>query len=178
VSPELGSDAEIVARLRQGDRDALARLYDDYSGLVYGVSLRVLRNAAAAEDIVQEVFLMLWRNPSSYDEKRGRLAPWLAVMARNKSVDVIRKLGREADPEENPAAMLRQVAPAVTHGPDAEKAAQLMARLPADQRKTLEMAFLDGLTHSEIAARTGEALGTVKSRIRLGLAFLRKELTV
>jgi RNA polymerase sigma-70 factor, ECF subfamily len=160
-------------------------LYDEYAGLVYGVARRILRDAAAAEDVVQEVFLQLWRNPGAFDEQRGRLAPWLAVIARHKAVDSLRKLKFEvaadgdagSGSEERPRAELAAAETMPAHlFADAEKAKTLMMRLPADQKRVLEMAFLDDLTHAEIAERTGEPLGTVKSRIRLGLQFLRKEM--
>jgi len=176
VSEQTGKDADVVAQLRQGDKGALARLYDEYSGLVYGVARRVLRDATAAEDVVQEVFLQLWRNPLSFDERRGKLAPWLAVIARHKAVDLLRKLKPEVDSDELPMAEL-PAGETTGHSPvDADKARRLMSQLPTEQKQALELAYLDGLTHVEIAARTGEPLGTVKSRIRLGLHFLRKEM--
>ena len=183
MSGQTGSDAEIVAQLRQGDKGALVRLYDEYSGLVYGVARRVLRDAAAAEDVVQEVFLQLWRNPAAFNEERGRLAPWLAVIARHKAVDQLRKLKYEAapDPDTSDGPAAEPAAPATISADsfaDAGKAKRLMAQLPSEQKEALEMAYLDGLTHSEIAQRTGEPLGTVKSRIRLGLNFLRKEMAI
>lgn len=173
----LSGNAEVVAQIRQGDKGALVRVYDEYSGLVYGVALRVLHNEHAAEDVVQEVFLQLWRNPAAFDDRRGRLAPWLAVIARHKAVDLLRRRRFEAVPQEN--SLPREAVANDKHPDcvaDAEKAKALMARLPVEQRQVLELAFLDGLTHVEIAARLGEPLGTVKSRIRLGLLFLRKEL--
>lgn len=177
------NDEEIVAQLRQGDSGALVRVYDQYSALVYGVARRVLRDATAAEDVVQEVFLQFWRNPGSFNSERGRLAPWLAVIARHKAVDYLRKLKHEtaSDPgsDEGPVA---EPSAAQTVAPeslaDADKAKNLMAQLPTEQKTALEMAYLDGLTHAEIAARIGEPLGTVKSRIRLGLSFLRKEMAI
>ncbi|HEX8882745.1 MAG TPA: sigma-70 family RNA polymerase sigma factor [Candidatus Acidoferrum sp.] len=171
------NDTEIVTRLLAGDRAGFVRLYDQYSGLIYGVALRVLRNAAGAQDIVQEVFLQLWRNPASFDPQRGRLAPWLAVLTRHKAVDALRKRRFEMESSEIPLP-----SSAVTVEPDyttvdAEKAQRFMKQLPVEQREVLELAYLDGLTHVEIASRLGQPLGTVKSRIRLGLLFLRKELT-
>lgn len=171
------NDTEIVIRLLAGDRAGFVRLYDQYSGLIYGVALRVLRNAAGAQDIVQEVFLQLWRNPASFDPQRGRLAPWLAVLTRHKAVDALRKRRFEMESSE-----ILLPSSAVTVEPDyttveAEKAQRLMKQLPVEQREVLELAYLDGLTHVEIASRLGQPLGTVKSRIRLGLLFLRKELT-
>jgi RNA polymerase sigma-70 factor, ECF subfamily len=173
------NDAEVVGQICRGDRGALVRVYEEYSGLVYGIALRILRSAEAAEDVVQEVFLQLWRNPSAFDVRRGRLAPWLAVITRHKAVDALRRLRLSADsPSDEHRAMPEASGdPAYTLA-DAEKAKTLMARLPAEQRRALELAFLDGLTHAEIAEKTGEPLGTVKSRIRLGLLFLRKELAV
>jgi RNA polymerase sigma-70 factor (ECF subfamily) len=176
VTQQLSNDAEIVTRLVGGDREGFVRLYDQYSGLVYGVALRVLRNAVAAQDIVQDVFLQLWRNPGSFDPARGRLAPWLAVITRHKAVDSLRKHKFEADPAESPA--LQPIIGEVSQPSfeEAELAKQLMAQLPAEQRQVLELAYLDGMTHVEIADRLGQPLGTIKSRIRLGLLFLRKEL--
>ncbi len=171
------NDPEVVGGIRQGDKGALVRVYDEYSGLVYGVALRVLRNEQAAEDVVQDVFLQLWRNPAAFDSRRGRLAPWLAVITRHKAVDLLRKRRFEAgSAETSPLLEALSNAKRPDWVADAEKAKALMARLPAEQRQVLEMSFLDGLTHVEIAARIGEPLGTVKSRIRLGLLFLRKEL--
>jgi RNA polymerase sigma-70 factor (ECF subfamily) len=179
VNQKPWNDVDVAAQLCKGDNEALVRLYDEYSGLVYGIALRVLRNRAAAEDVVQEVFLQLWRNPTSFDAQRGRLAPWLAVIARHKAVDALRKVKFEVDSEEENTVTGAVPGQALLHRiADAEKAKKLMARLPLEQKQALEMAFLDGLTHVEIAARMGQPLGTVKSRIRLGLLFLRKELAL
>lgn len=174
---QLSNDAGIVARLLDGDKEGFVRLYDEYAGLIYGVALRVLRNAAAAEDVVQEVFLQLWRNPASFDPQRGRLAPWLAVITRHKAVDSLRKLKFEADSSETPLSDPRVTEASVHSSADGNRAKTLMAQLPTEQRQVLELAFLDGLTHVEIAARVSQPLGTVKSRIRLGLLSLRKELS-
>lgn len=171
------NDSEAVAGIRRGDNGALVRVYDEYSSLVYGVALRVLHNEQAAEDVVQEVFLQLWRNPAAFDDRRGRLAPWLAVITRHRAVDLLRKRRFEPGSLET-SRLLEPVSSdkAPDCVADAKKAKGLMARLPFEQRQVLELAFLDGLTHVEIAARIGEPLGTVKSRIRLGLLFLRREL--
>src|SRR5215472_8449774 len=94
-APNFGDDAALIARLRAGDENAMADLYDRYSAVVYGVALRVLGDTTAAEDVLQEVFLQLWRNPRRFDADRGRLAPWLAVIARNRAIDLLRKRPHE-----------------------------------------------------------------------------------
>jgi RNA polymerase sigma-70 factor, ECF subfamily len=176
VRPQPSNDAEIVALLLRGDKTAFVRLYDEYSGLIYGVALRVLRNAASAQDLVQDVFLQLWKNPSSFDPQRGRLAPWLAVVTRHKALDSLRKRKFEGEAPKNPVPQIAVSGAPGERCADAEIAKRLMAQLPAEQRQVLELAYLDGMTHVEIANRLGQPLGTVKSRIRLGLLFLRKQL--
>jgi RNA polymerase sigma-70 factor, ECF subfamily len=173
-APDHQDDAALVARLRAGDQSAMADLYDRYSGVVYGVALRVLANATAAEDIVQEIFLQLWRNPQAFDVNRGRLAPWLAVIARNRAIDHLRKRPPEDDIDELPIAAGIDMEGEAAQKLAVDKVRGVLAQLPQDQRKALEMAFFEGMTHTEIAGKTGEPLGTVKTRIRSGLLALRK----
>lgn len=167
-------DAALIERMRAGDQSAMGDLYDRYSGVVYGVALRVLGNTTAAEDVVQEVFLQLWRNPQAFDGDRGRLAPWLAVIARNRAIDLLRKRPMEDDIDELPIATGVNLEDEAAERIAIDKVRGVLAQLPQDQRRLLEMAFFEGLTHTEIAARTGEPLGTVKTRIRSGLLALRK----
>src|SRR6516162_8040283 len=101
-APDHRDDAALIARLRAGYETAMADLYDRYSAVVYGVALRVLANTTAAEDVVQEIFLQLWRNPQAFDANRGRLAPWLAVIARNRAIDHLRRRPAEEDIAELP----------------------------------------------------------------------------
>src|SRR4030088_751987 len=101
-APNHKDDAALSARIRAGDHRALADLYDRYAGVVYGVAVRVLASTTAAEDVVQEVFLQLWRNPQAFDSDRGRLAPWLAVIARNRAIDFLRERPPEEDIDEMP----------------------------------------------------------------------------
>ncbi len=166
-------DMRLVARIRAGEQDAMSELYDRYGKIVYAVALRVLQDAAAAEDMLQDVFLQLWRNPNAFDASRGSLAAWLAVIARHRSIDRLRQRRPETDIDEC----------VIAGGPDlrdeterrlvVEKVRQVLTGMNPDQRKLLEMAFFEGLTHSEIAKKTGEPLGTVKTRIRSGLQQLR-----
>jgi len=167
-------EAALISRIRAGDESAMADLYDGYSGIVYSVALRVLNDATAAEDVLQEVFLQLWRNPQSFDADRGRLAPWLAVIARNRAIDLLRKRPFEEDISELPIAASFNLEDDSARRLAVEKIRGVLTRLPQEQRRMLEMAFFEGMTHTEIAGKTGEPLGTVKTRIRSGLLTLRK----
>lgn len=173
-APDHKDDAALIDRMRAGDQSAMADLYDRFSGVVYGVALRVLANTTAAEDVVQEVFLQLWRNPQAFDAGRGRLAPWLAVIARNRAIDHLRKRAPEEDIDELPISTGVDLEDEAARKLAIEKVRGVLTQLPQDQRKALEMAFFEGMTHTEIAGKTGEPLGTVKTRIRTGLLALRK----
>ena len=168
-----GDEMRLIARVRAGDQQAMSELYDRYAKVVYGVALRVMQDAAAAEDVLQDIFLQLWRNPDAFDASRGSLAAWLSVIARHRSIDRLRKRRPETDIEEC----------VITSGPDlrdetertlvVEKVRGALAEMNPNQRTALELAFFQGLTHAEIAEKTGEPLGTIKTRIRTGLQQLR-----
>ena len=151
----------------------MAELYDRYSRVVYAVALRVLGDTGAAEDVLQDVFMQLWRNPGMFDASRGTMTAWLAVIARHK-VDQQRKRRPEDDVTEVMLAVEPDLDDAAERSRAMEKVRGVLSGLPAEQRKALEMAFFDGLTHTEIAAQLGEPLGTVKTRIRAALMALRK----
>jgi RNA polymerase sigma-70 factor, ECF subfamily len=166
-------EMRLIARLRAGEQQAMSEIYDRYAKVVYAVALRVLQDAAAAEDVLQDIFLQLWRNPDAFDASRGSLAAWLSVITRHRSIDRLRKRRPETDIEDC----------VITSGPDlrdetertlvVEKVRGALAEMNPDQRTALELAFFQGLTHSEIAEKTGEPLGTIKTRIRSGLQQLR-----
>jgi RNA polymerase sigma-70 factor (ECF subfamily) len=160
--------------IRSGDESAMAALYDRYSSLVYSVALRVLGDTGVAEDILQEVFMQLWRNPGRFDASRGNLAPWLAVIARNRAIDSLRKLRPETGIEDLVVSVEPDMASDAERGRAMEKVRGALGNMPLPQRSALEMAYFEGLTHTEIAAKTGEPLGTIKTRIRAGLLALRK----
>jgi RNA polymerase sigma-70 factor (ECF subfamily) len=170
------SDAVLLARVRQRDGQALASLYDRYSGLVYAIALRVLGETSAAEDILQEIFLQLWRKPEAFDPSRGAMASWLSVLARNRAIDQQRKRRPESDIDEVPLPCDLDLEGEAIQRSVAAKARACLADMPAEQRRDVELAFFSGLTHSEIAAKTGEPLGTVKTRIRTALIALRRAL--
>ncbi len=167
-------DAALLARVQRGDEQAMAMLFDRYSKVVYSVALRVLRDAASAEDILQEIFMQIWRNPAGFVATRGSLGGWLAVVTRNRSIDTLRRKKPTEQVEEMQLPAAGNLADESERNLMMEKARVVIAQLPAEQRKTLEMAFFDGLTHSEIAEMTGDPLGTVKTRIRSALLTLRK----
>jgi RNA polymerase sigma-70 factor (ECF subfamily) len=168
------ADLAIVTGLKTGDQSAMAELYDRYSSVVYAVALRVLGDTGAAEDVLQEVFLQLWRNPSAFDAARGSLASWLAVVTRNRAIDSLRKRRPETDIEDVVLSVAPDLAAEADRARVAEKVRGALGGMAAAQRSALEMAYWQGMSHSEIAEKTGEPLGTVKTRIRAGLMALRK----
>ncbi len=152
----------------------MAVLYDRYSSLVYSVALRVLGDTGTAEDVLQEIFMQLWRNPGLFDSSRGNLAPWLAVITRNRAIDSLRKRRPETDIEDVIVSVEPDMAGEAERRHAMEKVRGALGTMPLPQRSALEMAYFEGLTHTEIAAKTGEPLGTIKTRIRAGLLALRK----
>jgi RNA polymerase sigma-70 factor (ECF subfamily) len=172
----------LIARMVQGEQAALAELYDETSALVYGLALRILRDQCAAEDVTIEVYIQAHRQASHYDPQRGTPSAWLLTLTRSRAIDRLRleTLRRrheesldetmtvaslDGDPEECSASTeLRRI---VRHA---------LARLTPEQREAIEIAYYSGLSHSEIAAKLGQPLGTVKTRIRTGMMLLREHL--
>ncbi|PYY16721.1 MAG: RNA polymerase subunit sigma-24 [Acidobacteria bacterium] len=170
------TDSMLISRVRAGDEDALAALHDRYAQVVYSVALRVLGETTQAEDILQEIFLQLWRNPQTFDSNRGSLGAWLAVITRHRAIDHLRRRRPETDIEDVIVAVDTRLEQTTDRNMTIAKIRTAVERLPVEQRKPLEMAFFEGLTHSEIAGKTGEPLGTIKTRIRSALLTLRKAL--
>jgi RNA polymerase sigma-70 factor (ECF subfamily) len=174
-----------MERILQRDATALETLYDRYGRPVYSLVLRIAQQPASAEEIVQDVFLQLWRSAGRFQISRGPLEPWLFTMARHRALDFLRlkreKQRRREDSDSDilPSAVVRSDPEGdIDRSRRAEKIRALLTSLPDSQRLAIELAFFEGLTHSEIAASTGEALGTVKSWIRGGLLRLRESLEV
>jgi RNA polymerase sigma-70 factor (ECF subfamily) len=170
-------DAGLLALVQRGDEHAMASLFDRYSKVVYSVALRVLRDPAAAEDVLQEIFMQIWRSPDGFVATRGSLGGWLAVVSRNRSIDALRRRRPTECVDDMALASNYNLANEAERNNMMEKARGVISQLPMEQRKTLEMAFFDGLTHTEIAEMTGDPLGTVKTRIRSALLTLRKAFT-
>jgi|SRR5262245_5696717 len=163
---------ELVRRLAAQDASALAEFYDRFAPLVNALALRILRDSSDAEDVVQEVFLQAWRQADRFDPSRGSPEAWLCTIARTRAIDRLRRrAARREEPEE--------AAPPPSDAPRNEEALAVrkaVAELSEDQRRALELAYYEGLTQTEIAARLGEPLGTIKTRIRTAMIRLREAL--
>jgi RNA polymerase sigma-70 factor (ECF subfamily) len=165
---------ELLTRVQARDQIAMAEIFDRYSGLAYSVAMRVLKDPSQAEDVMQDVFFRLWQNPKSFESERGSLGGWLAVVVRNRAIDIVRRR-KPSDPVEDVVLPAKtNLAAEVERNTMMERVRGVMTELPSEQRKTLEMAYFEGMSHSEIAATTGEPLGTVKTRIRTALITVRK----
>jgi RNA polymerase sigma-70 factor (ECF subfamily) len=171
----LATDADLVARLALGEQPALVELYRRHGRRVYPLIRRIVIDESLADEVLQDVFVRLWTRPEQYRPEAGQLLAWLMTVARNLALDALRrekKWRAHADLDDH-VHHLTADAPGV----DADVAAAVrhaMAMLPADQQRTVELAYFEGLTHAELAARLGEPLGTVKSRLRLALEKLRR----
>jgi RNA polymerase sigma-70 factor (ECF subfamily) len=179
---EVSPDATLMQQLLRRDVSAFEQLYERHSRIVYSLVLRILRQGTTAEEVVQDVFLQLWRNSARYDLSRP-FVPWLLTLARNRALDHLRlkserQRRREEQTEEFP--QIATAAPEYEKSLDekrcAERVRSLMSSLPAAQKKAIELAYFEGLSHSEIAASLHEPLGTVKSWIRNGLLRLKEGL--
>jgi RNA polymerase sigma-70 factor, ECF subfamily len=181
-SSEVSPDAMLVHQLLQGDVDAFEQLYDRHSRIVYALVLRIVQQASTAEEVVQDVFLQLWRNARRYDTRRGPFVPWLMALARNRALDHLRlkserQRRREDQTEELPPVIeVPQFETALDEKRRAERVRAIMGSLNPQQKKVIELAYFEGLSHTEIAETLKEPLGTVKSWIRNGLLRLKEGL--
>jgi len=145
--------------MKSGDQSALAELYDRYSSVVYAVALRVLGDTGAAEDVLQEVFLQLWRNPGAFDSARGSLGAWLAVITRNRAIDALRRRKPETDIEDVIVSVAPDLAGNADRSRAAEKVRGVLGTMPAVQRTALEMAYFEGMSHFRDREQDGRAAG-------------------
>jgi RNA polymerase sigma-70 factor (ECF subfamily) len=184
MSPGETSDEQLILRISGGDREAVRLLYERHGRLVYGCALQIVSDAAAAEEVCQDVFLRVWERSGTYQADKGKVVTWLARIARNRAIDVLRArrargmaptapaddsvsapAGSGADPGERLWQSLRD-----------ERVREAVAALPSEQRRALTLAFFRGLTHRQIAEVLDEPLGTVKTRIRDAMLKLRAQL--
>lgn len=165
-----------------GEIGGLEILYERYRAIAYALALRITAEVGLAEDVVQDSFLGLWRNAGRYAEAKGSVRGWLLAIVRHRAIDALRRrhgdstIGDTAEEAVPVALTLPDIWPEVVGRLEAEQVRRALAQLPVPQRAALELAYFDGLTQREIAAATGVPLGTVKSRMRLGLLALRREL--
>jgi RNA polymerase sigma-70 factor (ECF subfamily) len=172
------NDRSLLERIQQKDEAALSALYDRYSGLVYSEAKRILRDDGAAEEILQDLFYQVWRTADRFDASRGSLAGFLMVAARNRAISKLRrKSGRAEELAENGVFFGPSVETSATRKLLLDKVRVVLRGLPAGQREAMEFAYFEGMSHSEIAERTGEPLGTIKTRIRSAMEALRKVLS-
>jgi len=176
-------DLTLVAAMARGEEQAASVLYDRHSAVMYGLALRVVGEGADAQEVVLDAFSQAWRDASRYDTSRGSVVGWFTTITRTRALDLIRARGRRARINDRvttqldePAAMGEGFRSPDSLVDDADRAAAVtsaLGELPEAQRRAIELAFFEGLTHHEVAERLREPLGTVKTRIRLGMQKLR-----
>ncbi|MCC6629314.1 MAG: sigma-70 family RNA polymerase sigma factor [Chloroflexi bacterium] len=170
-------DAALLARLQQHDMRALEEFYDRYSRLAYGLAYRILGDATAAEDVVQEAFVNVWRQAPSYDPRRGAVRTWLLSIVHHRAIDVVRsRANRQFDVQIDLVEQRLSVADTwqtVAGNVEREAIRRAVAALPAEQQRTIELAYFGGYSQPEIAAAMGVPLSTVKGRIRMAMHKLR-----
>jgi len=173
-------DLKLIENIRTGDEAALAALYDRYSGMLYAMLLRILKDTGAAEEILQDLFLQVWRGAARFDPSRGTIGSWLLVIGRSRALSRLRMRKSREALEEHEAFSFEAV-PSPQNFEDDLMRMQLgfrvrkaLATLPRRQREALELAYFEGMTQTEIAMRTGSPLGTVKSRVRAAMQSLKK----
>ena len=180
-APSDDTDPVVLDRITAGDLRALEVLYDRYEKMAYSLALRITTNSSTAEDVVQDAFLGVWRNAALYVAGRGSVKTWLLSIVHHRAIDAIRRrqpVSELPDGDDMPliGGTAPDVWPEVAANLDRAAVQAALGALPDVQRVAIELAYFGGLTQAEIAARTGAPLGTVKSRMRLGLLALRRAL--
>ena len=173
-------DSALIERIMAQDENALSAVYDRYSGMVFSVLVRILKDSQAAEEVLQDLFLQLWREARRFDSNRGSLPAWLMVIARNRAISRLRGRNRRALVETSEelapgyAPWLDNVEHEAARAEIVGKVRAAMREMPREQRQVVELAYFEGLTQTEIAAHTGTPLGTVKTRMRTAIQSLRQ----
>ena len=172
------SDAALIGKIVQRDESALEALYDRYAGMLSSVLNPILHDTQAAEEILQDIFYQLWHTASKFDASRGSLPGWLMVIARNRAISRLRHRNPAAGEEllENTAALPFNLESAISQQQLLDRVKSALEKLPVQQRAVMELAYFEGLTHTEIAERTGDPLGTIKTRLRSALESLKRDL--
>jgi len=174
------ADVELLKAVARGDERALAQLYDNYRVILFGLLVRILNSREEAEDVLQEVFLQVWRRAKDFDETRGKPFTWLVTLARSRAIDRLRSLGaRDRVAQASVREASEEVSDAANDTFRSEQRALVtsaLSQLPEEQKRPLVLAYFDGLTQSEIATTLNAPLGTVKTRMRAGMMKLREVL--
>jgi len=185
VNADADLDVDLVRAIAGGSSDALGRLYDRHSAVVYGLARRIVTRLEDAEEVVQDVFSQVWRDAARYERGRATVAGWLVMLTRARAIDRVRARRSRPDleagvaPEAAPPAVSAERDPeqSAIASDDARQVTGALTTLPPEQRSLVEMAYYQGLTHSEIAQATGVPLGTVKTRLRSAMATMREALS-
>lgn len=176
------SDAALVKQMTAGDEGALSVVYDRYSAMLFGMLMRVLNNKQTAEEVLQDIFLQLWRSADKFDPARGSLPAWLLVIGRNRAISRLRGRPSLEVLEETEGLYANTLASTANIEDEASRMELMetlkaaLAQLPAEQRQAVELAYFEGMTQTEIATKTGSPLGTVKTRMRSAMQVLKKRL--
>ena len=179
ASLQHASDSALIERVIAGDESALSTIFDRYSAMLFGMLLRILDDRGSAEEVLQDLFLRLWQNAARFDASRGSLPVWLMVMGRNRAISRLRgrrdlELLEEKDGDyANTFASALNIEDETARTELARRLSAAMDKLPAEQRQAVELAYFEGMTQSEIAARVGCPLGTVKTRVRTAMQSLK-----
>jgi RNA polymerase sigma-70 factor (ECF subfamily) len=177
-TPGTPSDVDLMERIQAEDADALSELYDRYNGILKALILRVIHNEAEADDLLQEVFMEIWNQSKNFSSAKGKPLGWMVTLARRRAIDALRKRQAytraeerlQSETEQQPGAWVQNVTETEIHSGDRRVLMnKVLEELPEAQRKTIELAFFYGMSQREIAANTNTPLGTVKTRLELGL---------
>src|SRR5438270_2325990 len=178
IEPGAPTDVDLMLGIQRGEADALSQLYDRYNGIVKALVLRIIHNETEADDLLQEVFMEIWNQAKNFSAQKGKPLGWMVTLARRRSIDALRKKqayaraeeGLRTQTEQQPDAWVRNVTQeAIQAGDTRALMAKVISSLPEAQQQVIELAFFQGMSQREIAANTNIPLGTVKTRLELGL---------
>ena len=178
IEPGTPGDVDLMLGIQSGDADALSQLYDRYSGIVKALILRIIHNDTEADDLLQEVFMEIWNQAKNFSAKKGKPLGWMVTMTRRRAIDALRKRQAyaraeerlQAEPEQQPLAWVQNVTEQEIRAGDTRVLmANVISSLPEAQQQVIELAFFQGMSQREIAFKTNIPLGTVKTRLELGL---------
>ena len=178
VEPGAPTDVDLMLGIQGGDADALSQLYDRYNGIVKALILRIIHNDTEADDLLQEVFMEIWNQAKNFSAAKGKPLGWMVTLTRRRAIDALRKKQAyaraeerfQAEPEQQPLAWVQNVTEEEIHAGDTRSImANVINSLPEAQQQVIELAFFQGMSQREIASHTNIPLGTVKTRLELGL---------